>query len=60
MILWIDYENSQSKLKENKLYEEFLSLDESSPPVNILRKRTEEESNVSSSRKDTPFTISSG
>lgn len=60
MILWIDYENSQSKLKENKLYEEFLSLDRSSPPVNILRKRTEEESNVSYSRKDTPFTISSG
>lgn len=60
MILWIDYENSQSKLKENKLYEEFLSLDGSSPPVNILRKRTEEESNVSYSRKDTPFTISSG
>lgn len=31
-----------------------------SPPVNILRKRIEEESNVSYSRKDTPFTISSG
>lgn len=31
-----------------------------SPPVNILRKRTEEDSNVSYSRKDTPFTISSG
>ena len=30
------------------------------PPVNILRKRIEEESNVSYSRKDTPFTISSG
>lgn len=60
MILWIDYENSQSKLKANNLYKEFLSLDGSSPPVNILRKRTEEESNVSYSRKDTPFTISSG
>lgn len=30
MILWIDYENSQSKLKENKLYEEFLSLESTS------------------------------